>query len=239
MGLVIISLLVFIVIAVFLLSKLDLVRTRTTLALLGVFVTALGLMSGWGWGMIFGMPFTPLQQLSPFILLGMGVDVVFILVKVGGCRFGWHALCYIVGQVVQSNLPMCTPPWMNLPHPHGGCHAATPTCHACAAPSPDRAAAPSCLLQPPPLPQSHEIIVQRAPGVSMEDAFGQLMRTAGLSVQVTLLASSVAFALGAVDDLPSVKWFSAFATLNTLMIMVLMVGDLMGAWQGCLGCASA
>jgi hypothetical protein len=27
------------------------------------------------------MPFTPLQQLSPFILLGMGIDVMFILVK--------------------------------------------------------------------------------------------------------------------------------------------------------------
>lgn len=42
-------------------------------------------------------------------------------------------------------------------------------------------------------------------------------------VQVTLLASTVAFALGSVDDLNSVKWFSAFSALNTLMIMVLMM----------------
>jgi hypothetical protein len=41
--------------------------------------------------------------------------------------------------------------------------------------------------------------------------------------QVTLLASCVAFALGAVDRLLSVRWFSAYATLNTLMIMLLMV----------------
>ena len=47
------------------------VATRTTLALLGVFVTLLGIVVGWAWGMIFGMPFTVLQQLSPFILLGM------------------------------------------------------------------------------------------------------------------------------------------------------------------------
>ena len=42
-------------------------------------------------------------------------------------------------------------------------------------------------------------------------------------VQVTLLASAVAFSLGAVTGLNSVRWFSAFATLNTIMIMVLMV----------------
>ena len=62
MKLVIISFIVFILVAVALLSKADTVLTRTSLALLGVLVTALGLMSGWGWGMIFGMPFTPLQR---------------------------------------------------------------------------------------------------------------------------------------------------------------------------------
>jgi hypothetical protein len=40
---------------------------------------------------------------------------------------------------------------------------------------------------------------------------------------VTLLATSVAFALGSTDLLNSVKWFSAFACLNALMIMVLML----------------
>ena len=49
------------------------------------------------------------------------------------------------------------------------------------------------------------------------------MATAGLSVQVTLLASSVAFSLGAVTNLNSVRWFSAYATLNTVMILILMV----------------
>ncbi len=64
MFLVIISLLIFIAVAILVLSKFNLVKTRTTLAVLGVFVTALGIMSGWGWGMIFGMPFTPLQRES-------------------------------------------------------------------------------------------------------------------------------------------------------------------------------
>ncbi len=62
MSLVIISLLVFIIIAILILSKLDMVRTRTTLALAGIFVVCLGIVAGWGWGMIFGMPFTPLQR---------------------------------------------------------------------------------------------------------------------------------------------------------------------------------
>lgn len=60
MFLIIISLLVYIVVGVAVLSKWDRVRTRAALALAGILVTGLGLMSGWGWGMIFGMPFTPL-----------------------------------------------------------------------------------------------------------------------------------------------------------------------------------
>lgn len=150
MPLIIISLIVFIIVAVIILSKWS-YKTRTTLALAGVVVIALGIMSGWGWGMIFGMPFTSLQQLSPFILLGMGLDVAFILVK------------------------------------------------------------------------AYDIIIQREPWLTLPESFGKLMSTAGTSVQVTLLASAVAFALGSADELASVKWFSAYATLNTLMIMILMM----------------
>ena len=148
--LVIISFIIFILLAIAFLTEFDSVLTRTTLALLGVVVVCLGIFAGWGWGLMFGLPFTPLQQLSPFILLGMGVDVIFILVK------------------------------------------------------------------------AYDIIVHREPGLTLGQAFGQLMATAGLSVQVTLVASAVAFALGAVTNLNSVKWFSAFAALNTAMICVLM-----------------
>ena len=148
--LVIISFIIFILLAIAFLTQLDSVLTRTTLAILGVVVVCLGIFSGWGWGLMFGLPFTPLQQLSPFILLGMGVDVIFIMVK------------------------------------------------------------------------AYDILVHREPGLTLDQAFGQLMATAGLSVQVTLVASAVAFALGAVTNLNSVKWFSAFAALNTIMICVLM-----------------
>jgi patched 1 protein len=75
------------------------------------------------------------------------------------------------------------------------------------------------------LVKSYEIIMQRQPYLTLQESFGKLMGTSGLSVQVTLLASAVAFALGAVDELNSVKWFAAFASLNTVMILVLMVSD--------------
>jgi patched 1 protein len=71
--------------------------------------------------------------------------------------------------------------------------------------------------------KSYDIIIQREPWLTLPESFSKLMSTAGLSVQIILLASAVAFALGAVDELASVKWFSAFAALNTVMILVLMV----------------
>jgi hypothetical protein len=62
MMLIIISILVFFAVAIAFFTSFDRVRTRTTLALLGIVVVALGIVSGWAWGMIFGMPFTPLQR---------------------------------------------------------------------------------------------------------------------------------------------------------------------------------
>ncbi|KAG1663695.1 hypothetical protein FOA52_013263 [Chlamydomonas sp. UWO 241] len=151
MFLVVVSLIVYIAMAVIFLTKFDSVLTRTSLALLGILVIILGIMAGWGLGMLFGMPFTPLQQLSPFILVGMGVDVLFVLVK------------------------------------------------------------------------SYEIIVERTPSMTMSAAFGQLMATSGVSVIITLLASMIAFALGVINDLNSVRWFAGFAALNTLGICFFMV----------------
>ena len=78
--------------------------------------------------------------------------------------------------------------------------------------------------------QAFDIIIQKGEVLTFEDAFGELMATAGLSVQITLLASAVAFSLGAVTNLNSVRWFSAFATLNTVMIMILFVSPLVSGW---------
>lgn len=58
----------------------------------------------------------------------------------------------------------------------------------------------------------------------------KLMAGTGLSVAITLLASTVAFALGTISSLPSIQWFSVYATMSTIMIAV-MGGWLLG-WVG-------
>eukprot|EP00798_Chlamydomonas_sp_ICE-L_P007447 gene7447-587_t len=148
--LVIIAIIIFIIVSILLMSKWDSVKTRTTLAVGGVLVTCLSIVTGYGLTMLFGIPFTVLQQTTPFIILGMGVDVIFVLVK------------------------------------------------------------------------SYEIIIARQPGMTLAAAMYKMMSTAGVSVQVTLLASAVAFALGATATLNSVKWFAIYATMCTVMLGVLM-----------------
>ena len=59
----------------------DRVYTRTSLALLGVLSVVLGLVAGYGLTMAIGLPFTSLEQTLPYILEGIGLDVIFILVK--------------------------------------------------------------------------------------------------------------------------------------------------------------
>ena len=41
----------------------------------------LGLVAGYGLTMAIGLPFTSLEQTLPYILEGIGLDVIFILVK--------------------------------------------------------------------------------------------------------------------------------------------------------------
>ena len=63
----------------------DRVYTRTSLGLLGVIAVVLGLVAGYGLTMAIGLPFTSLEQTLPYILEGIGLDVIFILVKGEPC----------------------------------------------------------------------------------------------------------------------------------------------------------
>jgi Niemann-Pick C1 protein len=58
------------------------------------------------------------------------------------------------------------------------------------------------------------------------------MGGAGLSVAVTTLASMVAFALGTLVPLPSIKGFSVFATMSVLCICIIQVRKWVGGWVG-------
>ncbi|KAG2445676.1 hypothetical protein HXX76_000284 [Chlamydomonas incerta] len=146
--LVVISVAIFVLVAVLGMSRTHSVATRSSLALLGVVSGVLAMVAGYGLSMLFGCPFTTLAQTLPYILLGLTVDCMFILTK------------------------------------------------------------------------AYDSLVAEAPAASLQARFRRLMSSAGTSVFVTLLASAVAFALGAINELPSVRWFSVYATMGVVSILV-------------------
>ena len=58
----------------------------------------MGLLAGYGLSSAIGLPFTSLEQVLPYILEGIGLDVVFILVK-GARRSGINVHLLAVEQV--------------------------------------------------------------------------------------------------------------------------------------------
>lgn len=68
-----------------------------------------------------------------------------------------------------------------------------------------------------------EVELQSGHQIPLPALFQRLMSGAGMSVAVTTLASMVAFALGTLVPLPSIKWFSAYAVLSVLCICIIQV----------------
>lgn len=56
-------------------------ETRGTLGLLGVLCVAFGILSGFGYAMWFGIIFTDLSIAVPFLVLGVGVDDIFVIIN--------------------------------------------------------------------------------------------------------------------------------------------------------------
>jgi Niemann-Pick C1 protein len=54
---------------------------RTTLGIMGLFSVGLSIGAGFGLSLFIGLPFTTVTQVLPFILLGVGVDDMFMLVQ--------------------------------------------------------------------------------------------------------------------------------------------------------------
>lgn len=63
------------------LGKLDAVHSKMWLALVGVATVGISTISGFGFCSLIGVPFTSISQVVPFIVLGIGVDDMFILVN--------------------------------------------------------------------------------------------------------------------------------------------------------------
>jgi hypothetical protein len=59
----------------------DTVYTRTSLSFLGIANIILSITSGFGLSLLLTIPFTSLHQVLPFILLGIGVDDLFVLMR--------------------------------------------------------------------------------------------------------------------------------------------------------------
>ncbi|KAG2483200.1 hypothetical protein HYH03_017935 [Edaphochlamys debaryana] len=79
--LIVISILIFILVAVAFMSRWHRVGTRSSLALLGVLSAVLAMVAGYGLSMLFGCAFTTLSQVLPYVLLGVAIDCMFILTK--------------------------------------------------------------------------------------------------------------------------------------------------------------
>lgn len=75
------------------------------------------------------------------------------------------------------------------------------------------------------LTKAYDEIAGLHPDLPLVARMQAVMSGAGLSVAVTLLASTVAFALGATSALNSVKWFSVFACLSMLFIAFMEVRE--------------
>lgn len=68
--------------AVLLGRPLDPVKGRRLLGMMDYLVVCFAVLAGYGISMLFGVPFTVLQQALPFILVGIGMDDAFVIV---GC----------------------------------------------------------------------------------------------------------------------------------------------------------
>ena len=68
----------FVVLALFVRDR---VFTRTSLAFCGIASVCLSISATFGFSVLIGIPFTSLSQILPFILLGIGVDDLFVLVR--------------------------------------------------------------------------------------------------------------------------------------------------------------
>ncbi len=79
------------------------------------------------------------------------------------------------------------------------------------------------------LTKGYDALVQTDTSGSLESRFRDLLASTGSNVFITLFASAVAFALGALTELPSITWFSVYAALGVTCIIIATVG----VWSAC------
>ena len=63
------------------LGKLNSVEQRVCLSLLGILAIALGTATSYGLCQLLGIPSTKMNSILPFMLLGIGIDDMFVIVQ--------------------------------------------------------------------------------------------------------------------------------------------------------------
>ena len=57
------------------------VEQRAYLALIGLASIAIGIGTCYGFSSLIGFPYTPMHSILPFLLLGIGIDDMFVIVQ--------------------------------------------------------------------------------------------------------------------------------------------------------------
>ena len=65
----------------FMLGKFNLVHQRMYLTILGMLSVVFGILVSVGWTGISGLPYTPLHAILPFLMIGLGIDNMFVIVQ--------------------------------------------------------------------------------------------------------------------------------------------------------------
>ena len=63
------------------LGKFNVVHQRFYLTFMGIFSVILGILVSVGWTGIFGFPYTPVHAILPFLMIGIGIDNMFVIVQ--------------------------------------------------------------------------------------------------------------------------------------------------------------
>ena len=65
----------------FMLGKFNLVHQRIYLTIVGLLSVVFGILVSVGWTGISGLPYTPLHAILPFLMIGLGIDNMFVIVQ--------------------------------------------------------------------------------------------------------------------------------------------------------------